>query len=110
MTEMCNQSLRFYVHPHPRITTSPAPYRPHTHGYPIPHFRDDMTEDFWGSFGSDMLKEQQSEIFISVSAPRDILFHIEDLVNEIARHLRKTQINADQMRNGPGAYFSEMFL
>ena len=90
----------------------PHLYRAHTYGYPIPRFRDNMTEEFCDSFGSDMHtrfeEEVQSEIFGSISTPQDSLCTIGDLVKEIARHLRKTQINADQIRKGQDAWLSDM--
>lgn len=68
-----------------------------------------MTEEFCDSFGSDMhtMFKEEGQGF-SLSTPRESLCTIGDLVKEIARHLKKTQINADQMRKRQGAYFSEM--
>ena len=95
-----------------KLPYPPHLYRAHTHGYPIPRFRDDMTEEFYDSFGSDMHaifeEEVRSEIFISISTPQDSLCTIGDIVEEIARHLRKTQIKADPTRKGQGACFSNM--
>ena len=71
-----------------------------------------MTEEFCDGFGSDMHtildKEGQSETSIALSTPRESLYTTGDLVKEIAHHLRKMQINANRMRKGQGAYFSEM--
>jgi hypothetical protein len=86
--------------------------RAHTHGSPIPRFRDDMTGDFCDSFGSDMHiiseDEGQSEIFIAMSTPSDSVGIIEGLVEEVAYHLKKTQINANRLRRGEAPYFSQM--
>jgi hypothetical protein len=71
-----------------------------------------MTGDFCDSFGSDMHiiseDEGQSEIFIAMSTPSDSVGIIEGLVEEVAYHLKKTQINANRLRRGEAPYFSQM--
>jgi hypothetical protein len=98
-----------------RADETPYPphlYRAHTHGSPIPRFRDDMTGDFCDSFGSDMHiiyeEEGQSEIFVTVSTLSDNMGNIEGFVEEVARHLKKTQINADRLQRRKAPYVSGM--
>jgi hypothetical protein len=69
-----------------------------------------MTGELCDSFGLDIhtifKADGQSEVFIPLSTPRERLSTIEDFVEDIARHLRKTQIKAD--RRGQNDYFSKM--
>jgi hypothetical protein len=43
-----------------------------------------------------------------MSTPSDGLGRIEGLVEEVAYHLSRAQINADRMRRGEAPYFSQM--
>lgn len=79
--------------------TPPSPYifRSEMHGYPFPRFEDEYTGEIVSSFASDahawVESDCQSEIFVSMSSPRDMHDTDSDLVDEVAMHLKKTQIN-----------------
>jgi hypothetical protein len=102
----------FMSHRADEIPYPPHLYRAHTHGSPIPRFRDDMTGDFCDSFGSDMHiiyeDEGESEVCVTISTPSDSLGNIEGFVEEVGYHLKKTQINADRLRRREAPYFSQM--
>jgi len=63
------------------------------------------------SFGSDIhiiSEEGQSEIYIPMSTPEDGCGAVEGLVDELAHHLKKTQLNVDRRRTGKELYLSQM--
>ncbi len=79
--------------------TPPPPFifRSHRHGDPFPRFEDEDTRKTVSNFASDIHAWAESdsgiEIPVSMSSPRAICDTVSDLIDEVAKHLRKTQIN-----------------
>ena len=86
-----------------RAEKSPYPphlYRAHTHGSLTLRFQDESTGEFCDSFGSDMHilyeAEGPGEIPVTVSTPNETCDTVEGLVDQVACHLKKTQINSSR--------------
>ncbi len=52
--------------------------------------------------------EEPGEIPVTISEPSETCSTVEGLVGEVARYLKKTQINSNQFQKGEEPYFSQM--
>ncbi len=88
----------------------PFIYRVHTHGDPFRRFEDEDTGEISSSFASDMHAwvetDAQMEMFGSISCPEDECTTISELVEVVANHLRKTQINIRRQARNEDFYLS----
>jgi hypothetical protein len=97
--------LRRRENPYPKFLL-----RAQMHGELFPRFIDDFTQDYCDTFGSDLhLFEEwhsDSEIRVSIYDVQEMLETIQNLSEEVSKHLRKTQINKGRKPTDTSYFFS----